>query len=111
MQYGRASLLTLALLATVAACDNSTGITEADIACPPGSTMTYANFGQQVIADNCLDCHTTRERPFLDTQARVQMATESIIHEAVFSSSMPEDGSMTNELRTQLGQWLRCGAP
>ena len=33
------------------------------------------------------------------------------IEEAVYHSAMPEDGSMTNAERIQLGQWLSCGAP
>lgn len=100
----------LALIA-LAACDDSTGITAEQIACPTTQTLTYANFGQQVINDNCLQCHAGRERPTLSTQAQVQAQRNSIIDEAVYHSSMPEDGSMTDELRIQLGQWLTCGAP
>lgn len=99
------------VLTVLAACDDSTGITSAEIACPTTQTLTYANFGEQVISDNCLECHATRERPLLATQAQVQAAADEIISEAVFHSAMPEDGSMSDELRTQLGQWLSCGAP
>lgn len=106
-----ASLLALALLASLAACDDSTGIVAADIACPTPQTLTYANYGQAVIEAECLDCHATKERPFLDTQARVQQNANKIIEEAVYHSAMPEDGSMTNAERIQLGQWLTCGAP
>jgi hypothetical protein len=74
-----ASLCALALL-SLAACDDSTGIVAADIACPTPQTLTYANYGQAVI-------------------------------ETVYHSAMPEDGSMTNAERIQLGQWLSCGAP
>lgn len=103
----------LALVASfaIAGCDDSTGITAADIACPPGSTLTYASYGQAVIDSECLECHTTRERPHLTTQADVQAHADEIIEEAVFHSSMPDDGSMTNEERIMLGQWLTCGAP
>jgi len=101
---------TLAALA-LAACDDSTGITAEQIACPTDQTLTYANFGQQVINDNCLECHQTRERPHLGTQAEVQAAAQSIISEAVYHSAMPENIDMSNEMRIQLGQWLSCGAP
>ncbi|MBK7075802.1 MAG: hypothetical protein IPH44_26265 [Myxococcales bacterium] len=106
-----ATSLALALLSSLAACDDSTGIVAADIACPTPQTLTYANYGQAVIAAECLDCHTTKERPFLDTQARVQQHATKIIETAVYHSAMPEDGSMTNAERIQLGQWLTCGAP
>lgn len=106
-----ASLFTVALLASLAACDDSTGIVAADIACPTPQTLTYANYGQAVIAAECLDCHTTKERPFLDTQARVQQNATKIIAVTVYRSAMPEDGSMTDAERIQLGQWLSCGAP
>ena len=96
---------------TLAACGDSTGITAEQIACPTPQTLTYANFGQQVITDYCLECHATRERPHLTSQAEIQAAADEIITEAVFHSSMPEDASMTDELRIQLGQWLQCGAP
>ena len=107
-----AVLLTTALAAlALAACDDSTGITAEEIACPTGSTLTYANYGQQVINDYCLSCHDTRESPRLGTQAQVQANANRIIEEAVYHSSMPEDRDMTNEQRIQLGQWLTCGAP
>ncbi|HVV86892.1 MAG TPA: hypothetical protein VHE35_27830 [Kofleriaceae bacterium] len=112
----RSLSIACALLATVAVaglagCTNSTGITEQQIACPTDSTLTYASFGQQVISDNCLSCHESRERPRLSTQAEVQANANSIIDEAVFSSSMPQDSNMADDVRIQLGQWLRCGAP
>lgn len=110
MQYPLVSALLVGALA-LGACDDSTGITDADIACPPTPTLTYANFGAALIDAECLQCHTTRERPALDTQARVQANANRIIDVAVFRSAMPEGGSMTNEVRTQLGQWLTCGAP
>lgn len=107
-----ASLAVAALaLIAVTGCGDSTGITAAEIACPPASTMTYANFGAAVINDNCLACHATRERPLLKTQAQVQAAANQIIDAAVYHAGMPAGADMSNELRTQLGQWLTCGAP
>ena len=106
----RLASLALALIA-VTGCDDSTGITAAEIACPTPSTLTYANFGAAVINDNCLECHATRERPLLKTQAQVQAAANQIIDAAVYHSGMPEGAGMSNELRIQLGQWLTCGAP
>jgi uncharacterized membrane protein len=106
----RSLIAALATLA-VAACDDSTGITAEEIACPTTPTLTYASFGQRVIEENCNSCHATRERPHLTTPAQVQAEAQDIIQEAVFHSAMPEGADMTRELRVQLGQWLSCGAP
>lgn len=103
-------LVALVALSAAACTDNSTGITEADIACPQGSTATYANYGAAAMTTWCTSCHNTR-RPLLTTQAQVQAARNQIIEEAVFSSAMPEGRSMSNDERKQLGQWLSCGAP
>lgn len=105
------SLTAVLTVLTLAACDDSTGITAAEIACPTDQTLTYANFGKAVLDANCNSCHESRERPHLATQAQVQAAAQDIIQEAVFHTAMPEDADMTNELRIQLGQWLSCGAP
>lgn len=93
-----------------AACTNSsTGITQADITCD--SSLTYANFGESFISEYCGSCHAGKQSPNLSTQAGVQANSSRIIDEAVYSSNMPEDGSLTTEQRTMLGQWLECGAP
>lgn len=111
MSYRVATLLALSLVALLAACDDSTGLTATDIACPTPQTLTYANFGAAMIETKCLDCHKTKERPYLDTQVRVQQNATKVIDAAVYHSGMPADGSMTLDERTQLGQWLTCGAP
>ena len=103
----RGALASLALALGLVACsDSSTGITEQDIACPSDSTLTYANYGQAAISTWCLSCHSN-----FSTQAKVKASANQIISEAVFSSAMPEDKDMSNDERTKLGQWLRCGAP
>jgi uncharacterized membrane protein len=103
--------LLCAPLASIACGNDSTGITAAEIACPTPQTLTYANFGQALVFDKCLECHTTRERPFLDTLAKVRTNATNMIEYAVYNSTMPNDGDITNLVRTQLGQWLMCGAP
>ncbi len=107
LTFACAALLSLA----VAACDDSTGITAAEIACPTTQTLTYANFGQATMDTWCNSCHATRESPHLATQAQIQSHAAQVIDEAVYHSGMPEDKDMPNELRIQLGQWLSCGAP
>lgn len=101
----------LLALALGACTDDSTGITDEEIACPPESTLTYASFGEPLIAASCLeDCHRARS-PVLTTQARVQMRADDIVDVTVFRSAMPEGGTLSRPQRVQLGQWLRCGAP
>jgi hypothetical protein len=77
--------------------------------------ITYANFGQAFIQDNCLGCHVTRS-PVLTTQASVQAAKTDI--DAVAASGpnatntqMPQDHGVPTDQRVKLGEWLACGAP
>ncbi len=101
----------LAALAIACTASTSTGITAADLTCPADSTLTYANFGAAFLSDNCLSCHTSKERPVLTTQAAVQANKATIIDVAVTSSRMPAQGSIAIEERQLLGEWLTCGAP
>ena len=101
---------TLALV-VAAACTNgasSTGISE--LSCPPGSALTYANFGHDMITRKCMSCHD-QELPRLGTQEQVRAAASRILHEAVYTNAMPEDLSMDLSERQLLGEWLACGAP
>ena len=105
----RSALLAVALAAC--ATNPSSGITSADVTCPPDSTLTYENFGSAFLADNCLSCHTSQQRPTLATQPSVQANTTAIIDVAVISTKMPNNGPMAIEERQMLGEWLACGAP
>jgi len=104
-----------ALPCAVAACGSSTG-SPTGSTCPSDSTLTYANFGQAFIANNCLSCHTSREAPTLTTQAAVAANREEIDLVAAAGPSsvntqMPQGGSVTTADRQKLGEWLACGAP
>jgi uncharacterized membrane protein len=101
----------LALVLLFTACStsaSSTGISE--LSCPPDSTLTYANFGKDVITTACMSCHDT-ESPRLATQAMIQSRATQILDAAVYTDAMPEDGTMTIDERKLLGEWLVCGAP
>ena len=87
---------------------SSTGISE--LSCPPGSTLNYANFAQDVISTHCLSCHDNRS-PRLMTQAAVKAESSQILDAAVYTDAMPGSGSMTLDERKLLGEWLVCGAP
>jgi hypothetical protein len=104
---------TLAIAAT--ACGGAAEGQPTGSTCPQGSTITYANFGQTFIQDNCLGCHTNRE-PLLTTQANVQAAKTEIDKVAAAGPNatntiMPQDHAVPSDQRTKLGEWLACGAP
>ncbi len=88
-----------------------TGIDISTIECPPDSTLTYENYGQLVIQDNCLSCHASKENPQLTSVDQIRANKNAILREAVASTAMPEDTDMTLEERQTLGEWLACGAP
>ena len=108
----RLAMLAAFVSATACVGASSTGLDP--ITCPPaGSTLTYANFGDEMIANKCTNeggCHS-RQRPIMLTQTAIQQNTSSIMDNAVYTDAMPKSGSMTLEERKQLGEWLACGAP
>ncbi|HEY4239100.1 MAG TPA: hypothetical protein VGM88_04765 [Kofleriaceae bacterium] len=100
-------LLYLALAGCTSAA--STGI--ATVSCPTDSTLTYTNFGEAFVSDNCLSCHASRENPRLGTQAEIQSNSSRILEAAVYTDAMPQNTSMDVSERELLGEWLACGAP
>lgn len=99
--------------------------------CPPGSTLTYANFGQKFMVDYCMRCHSSQAAMrgaapsefVFDNQAQVQlqrayideMAARARVREkhggVVDENPMPPDGAKpTDDERYQLAEWLACGA-
>jgi hypothetical protein len=101
----------LAAFVTACATNPSSGIAASDVTCPPDSTLTYENFGQAFLADNCLECHTSQQRPPLTTRATVQANEAAIIDVAVTGLKMPSNASLAIEERQMLGEWIACGAP
>lgn len=101
--------LLFALALSACTSTSSTGITSSDLTCD--SSLTYASFGSDFIATNCLSCHASKENPRLSTQTEVRANASRILDQAVYSDAMPQDSSMANADRIKLGQWLACGAP
>lgn len=89
----------------------STGITAENLTCPPGNTLTFANFGQAFLQDNCLSCHAAQESPRLSDAASVTRNKADILEAAVFTTFMPEGLSLSVEERRMFGEWIECGAP
>jgi hypothetical protein len=86
--------------------------------CPTGNTLTYDNFGRPFMDRYCVRCHGASGRsPNLTTAAAVRSeATEidgtSASGPSGTNTSMPQGTpAPTTAERTQLGQWLACGAP
>lgn len=102
-------LLLLCIALTACSGAESTGI--APVACPPASTLTYANFGSTFVTNHCLECHDRKESPTLSTQTQVLAHRAEILRAAVYTNAMPENEDITIAERELLGEWLACGAP
>lgn len=95
--------------------------------CPPTSTLTYANFGEEFMTTYCTRCHSAT----LTGEARMGApefhdfdTLEGIIPvanhvdqtaasgPAATNDSMPIDGAMPSLAeRQQLAEWIACGTP
>ena len=101
------------LLAFVSACSGASSTGIEPLSCPTsGTTLTYVNFGEELIANNCTTsgCHD-RKQPVLTTQSAIQQHADAILDEAVYTDAMPENHDMLLDDRRRLGEWLACGAP
>ena len=74
-----------------------------DANCDPA--LTYASFGKDFFATYCNRCHTW-------DQEAAQIYGSSIVDIAGTSTSMPPSTPFpTSDQRTQLVNWIGCGAP
>jgi uncharacterized membrane protein len=102
--------------------------TQTGAICPPsGSALRYQTFGQGFMSSYCTRCHSStvtgasrQSAPVgidFDTLAGIRAHLAAIdAHAAAgpnaVNALMPPSGqSPTNAERTQLGEWLACGAP
>jgi len=104
--------------AALGACGSGPGDATGSVCPTGGSTLTYANFGQMFMQQHCLACHTAAgpESPKLDTIGQIRAASADIDKSAAagpnaVNTYMPESGSVPEEDRRKLGEWLACGAP
>jgi len=102
----RAALLTAVMAACTSA--SSTGIQA--VSCPPDSSLTYANFGDELFANYCVSCHDTQS-PVLTTQADIKAHAAAILDVAVYTDAMPQSDNMFLAEREKLGEWIACGTP
>ena len=109
------SFLALTLASTVACGGNGPGDPTGST-CPSSSALTYADFGQAFMQNNCLGCHTNNQAPSLATLDEIRVNADAIDRAAAagpngVNTYMPQDGSVSDSERRQLGEWLACGAP
>jgi len=109
--------LLLLVAAGLAACGSGLGDPTGST-CPTGSTLTYANFGQAFMQNNCLACHSASgpESPKFDTLAEIRDKSGDIDRAAAagpkaVNTYMPDGRSVDEAERRKLGEWLACGAP
>lgn len=107
-----------AVLALLTVHCNASGTQGADTGavCPPGSTLTYANFGKPFMDNYCASCHAGNERPNLDSATAVKRELRGILSTTAAgpkatNDSMPTDSDVPQDDRVKLGEWLACGAP
>lgn len=95
--------------------------------CPTTQTLTYASFGQGFFGSYCQGCHAStvtgaarKGAPadhVFDQVEDIRLLAEHIDElagagPAVVNTVMPPDDPKPSENeRTQLGEWLACGAP
>jgi uncharacterized membrane protein len=117
------TVTTLAWIAVLATLSSSCAYETIDQhPCPPGgTTLTYANFGQNFMAEWCQPCHGSlspnrRGAPgefIFDTVEEIRLHSARIyVRAAAGNTSMPpgpDDPSLAD--RNRLADWLACGAP
>jgi uncharacterized membrane protein len=113
------SVAMLSALALSPACgDDEAEGKDTGATCPSDNTLSYDNFGKAFFTSYCLACHNTQKREEgydFSTLANIQDAITEIDHVAAAgpnatNTAMPDGIRLTVEQRTQLGQWLACGA-
>lgn len=114
-------LLAVSLFAGVACVPADSAEELDEEACPPGSELTYENFGGPFLDANCQRCHSSAAEDrngapvsfTFDSVEEVRDHRERIFARAAGNNtSMPPgpDDPPAGE-RAMLAEWLACGAP
>jgi len=115
-------ILLLAILAAAALAACNWGENLDEYPCPQGGTkLTWENFGKGFFAAYCNHCHSAEEGDrngapgnfVFDTAEQVRAHKERIFVRAADSNDSmppgPDDPPIAE--RTELAEWLACGAP
>jgi uncharacterized membrane protein len=85
--------------------------------CDDAALVTYENFGQGFMTENCQACHASTapdrydapEEVFFDTKADAWYWRDRILaRSAGDDASMPPNGGVDEDDRTRLRWWLEC---
>jgi len=88
--------------------------------CEDAPVVTWDNFGAGFILENCQPCHASTaayrhgapEETTFDSEAEVAVWTNEILERATGQSpTMPPQGGVDEDERTQLAIWLTCYPP
>lgn len=80
-----------------------------DAGAPGCTTKTYANFGQAFFAAKCNGCHAI-QRPVLNTVTGIRNNLARCKSE-ISSGAMPQGTRLTTQEKSDVMEWLNCGAP
>jgi hypothetical protein len=73
------------------------------------TTKTYANFGQSFFQTNCNGCHAVTTPRFTSlTAIRTNLAR---CKAEITSGGMPQGRALSSQEKTDVLEWLNCGAP
>lgn len=119
-----AILVGLAIAVTAACGSGDADPTPTGSTCPPGSTLTYENFGADFMGAYCTRCHASdrhgedrHDAPLyhdFDTFDGIIVVADHVDEYAAAgpdatNTLMPPDGTApSEEERLQLGEWLAC---
>ena len=120
----RVTLRVALLLVAAAGCGSDPDPTPTGSECPPGSTLTYENFGADFMGAYCTRCHASDRHGVdrhgaplyhdFDTFDGIIVVADHIDEYAAAgpdatNTIMPPDGEApSDEERLQLGEWLAC---
>lgn len=91
-----------------------------DDACADVPQLTWENFGEGFLVENCQGCHASDARDrygapeaaTFDTPEQAWAWSERILAVATGDApTMPPSGGATADDRVRLGWWLECGTP
>lgn len=111
-----ALLSSVVVMVSLLGCKSGGGASGALPDCPTGGTdLTYANFGKAFVDSYCNSCHSGNQQPSLASAAQIAANADAVYAQAGDgNTSMPPGNASaqpTADERSNLAEWLACGAP
>jgi len=88
--------------------------------CDDAPTVTYNNFGQGFMTENCQGCHAStapdrygapKEVIFDTVEDCWEQVDRVLLRSTGSAATMPPQGGVSDDDRTRLAWWLRCANP